>query len=82
MATKSPGRCSLEKRQYSKNYKTTKKVMRKKYVSPHTVVYELKMSQHLMAGSVTENTSSAGEMNSGSFGARQMNSFWDDEEDY
>ena len=56
--------------------------MRKKYVSPHTVVYELKMSQHLMAGSVTENTSSAGEMSSGSFGAREMNGFWDDEEDY
>ncbi len=56
--------------------------MKKKYVSPHAVVHELKMSQHLMAGSVTENTVSVQEMGSGSFGARQMNGFWDDEEDY
>ena len=44
-------------------------------------MHELKMSQHLMAGSVTENTGSAQEMGSGSFGARQMNGFWDDEEE-
>ena len=55
--------------------------MQKKYVSPHAIVYEQEMSQHLMAGSVTENTSSAGEMSSGSFGARQTNSLWDDEEE-
>lgn len=55
--------------------------MQKKYVSPHTMVYELEMSQHLMAGSVTESTSTVEEMESGSFGARQMNSLWDDEEE-
>ncbi|MBO5591593.1 MAG: hypothetical protein J5913_01325 [Prevotella sp.] len=55
--------------------------MRKKYVSPHAIVYELEMSQYLMAGSVTESTSTAVEMESGSFGARQMNSLWDDEEE-
>ncbi len=56
--------------------------MRKKYVSPHTVVYARKMRQHLMAGSMTENTDSARGMGSGSLGARKMNGFWDDEEDY
>lgn len=55
--------------------------MGRKYLSPCAVVYELKMNQHLMAGSVRESTSSAVEMNSGSFGARQMNDLWDDEEE-
>ena len=49
-------------------------------MTPEIQVVKLKMSQCLLAGSITESTSSAAEMNSGSFGAKGS-SFWSDEEE-
>lgn len=53
---------------------------KKEYLTPEIQVVKLKMSQCLLAGSITESTSSAAEMSSGSFGAKGS-SFWSDEEE-
>ncbi len=54
--------------------------MKKNYLTPATRVHQMKSRTRLMAGSVTESTSGAKEMGSGSFGTRDFD--FEDEEDY
>ena len=54
--------------------------MKKTYMIPTMKVVNIKV-QKILAGSYTENTGSASEMDSGSFGARRARfSDWDEEE--
>ena len=54
---------------------------RKDYTKPEVQVFILKMSHTLLAGSITESTGSATNMDSGSFGSRGKSGFWDDDDD-
>lgn len=56
--------------------------MKKTYMIPAMKVVNIKV-QNILAGSYTENTGSANEMSSGSFGARSSRfSSWEEEEDF
>lgn len=56
-----------------------KKTIKRDYCRPQMAVYNLKMSAPLLAGSITESSVNAEEMNNGSFGSRE---FEFDEEDF
>jgi hypothetical protein len=52
--------------------------MKKNYVTPKIEVFQLALRHSLMA--LSENTSNAVEMSSGSFGSREFSSVWDDDD--
>ena len=53
----------------------------KDYKTPEIKVVKLNTSHTLLAGSITESTGSATNMDSGSFGSRRGGSFWDDDDE-
>ena len=55
--------------------------MKQVYQHPDIQVIEIGQTSTLLAGSTTESTGSAANMNSGSFGARKFDIWDDDEED-